>query len=158
MNIKKYLYRRHIIRVARPNLKDVAPLTHKIVLGFGYINIIIAWILFHVPTTLKSAPFAITPQNGFIGYREWGIIYFILGIFLLYSLRVNEWKWVRRGMIFGLFTKIVWTIALVLLAFQGYPIFVTMTLWLFMAWVQAWTIIHFTPVINEETENGDAQR
>lgn len=153
--LKKKQNTKDMIRTARPKLSLVAPLTHKICIGFGLVNMGLAYILFNVPTTLKTAPFIITPQAGFISFPIWGIIYFVLGLVLLYAVARNDWNMLRKALIFGLFTKTIWTIALIILAFQGYSIFVTMTFWLFLAWTQAWTIVHFIPVITWDGEGGD---
>lgn len=131
---------------ARPRLKFLAPLTYRICQGFIGVNLAIAAVFFFAQTTVKTVPNPVI--QGFFGFEFWGFVYLALALTMSYGLIRNDFKVTRKAMIAGLFTKTMWTIALLILAFQGYNIFITLVFWLMLTWVQIWTIVHFMPVIN----------
>lgn len=138
---------------ARPRLKLIAPLTYRVCQAFIGANLLVAAILLFVNTAVKNVPNPIV--DGIIGLPAWAIIYFLLGVSLAYNLKTNNHKRTRQTLIAGLFVQMLWVIALVLLVFQGYNVFVTMTLWILLAWIKAWTIVHFLPVINWDGRGGE---
>ncbi|MFA5172581.1 MAG: hypothetical protein WC426_13550 [Sulfuriferula sp.] len=127
------------IKELRPGLRQVAPLTWSIILGFGILNLVLGASLMYYPLGKPVA--IITPYTPLALY---GLIFVVLGVFMLLNLYKNNWKWLRRLLIIGVLIKSVWLFALVLRLFDGGNAII-LALWLFLTHVQAMTYIHFIP-------------
>lgn len=135
------MFSRAKLRKVRPPLAVIAPLTHKIVLGFIVFN---AWIAYTIAVQV-SLPDTIV--HGIFNRVFWTVAFGLVATGLLVGVRLNDWTLIRWSMIVGLFEKAVWAYALAALAFQyGFDsVRGVLGLWLFAAWVQLVVVIYFTP-------------
>lgn len=126
---------------ARPNLKDVSPLVYKLSWAFVPLNILIG-LAIAVQKTLAQPPLITAAVSNSV----WAISFMIIAIFIGYGLIVNNWQSIKNGMIFGLFIKAVWGIALLIqtVRTEGEALGV-LAVWLFIAYVQAMCLVHFLP-------------
>lgn len=141
---------RKTIKQLRPKLKTVAPLTFWICVGFALVNAIIFGILTQVETTVKDVGVPIVTQT--LTFDVWGWWFLALSVLMTYGLIRNNWKVLKRALMLGLVSKLLWSYGLLFMIYKGNPVFVTFTLWAFLAWVQAWTIIFFTPTITDKRD------
>lgn len=141
-----------LIQKARPKLSVVAPLTHKICLGFALVNVAI-WALLSRTSNAVVTQVPVPIVNQVINYDVWAWWFMFLGVWMFVALMMNRWKSLKIALGVGLFSKFLWTYALLYLVFHGYPIYATCILWGFLAWTQAWTIIHFIPPLNGPTND-----
>src|SRR5688572_18856571 len=98
----------------RPQLRQVAPLTHAICWGYAVINIGIGLGMFFLYET--RVPLAIA---NILSYPQWGAIFFILGVYTVYALVSNNWAAAKRAQIIGLTVKAIWAIALIFRVFEA---------------------------------------
>lgn len=134
----------HSIKEARPRLSKVSPLAAKIVLGFGIVNILLGLGL--ASTQARLATSLVIAPNQF-AYQAWGAAFTFLGILMLLGYYHNEWKFMRQTFIIGMAFKFAWAIALVVRYTSGQqsnPLL--LIIWLFFAYIQAVTYIHFLPI------------
>lgn len=126
----------------RPALREVAPLTYYICIGFAVLNVVLGITLIntHGPTGLSIVG-TYTPIWGY------GILFLLLGILGLGSLYANNWVWIRRTLVLGMLYKSIWFYALVASLFHGGS-FAILGLWLFLIHVQAMTYVYFIPNIH----------
>lgn len=133
------------LRNLRPPLRAIAPLTFWICVGFAWTNIAVWWLLSHVTqTAVKNNPVPIVGET-FFTFTHWGIWFLFLGLAMIVALAINSWRSVRNVLIAGLASKLIWAYALIYMILHGYPVWATLIMWAFLAWVQAWTIIYFAP-------------
>lgn len=79
----------------------------------------------------------------------------MIALAISYGLYKNDWKLLRTTLGVSLTIQTMWTLAIMLLVATGYSVFGIMILWLFLTWTQAWTIVHFLPVVNWDGTGGD---
>lgn len=127
------------IKELRPALREVAPLTFYICVGFGILNIVLGYSLM---TTKESGGLVIVGK--YAPLWLYGILFAALGVFGLVVLWRNSWNWIRRTLVFGLLYKSIWFYALVATLFHGGSVGI-IGLWLFLIYVQAMTYIFFIP-------------
>lgn len=131
------------LKEARPKLSRVSPLVAKIVLGFGAINILLGLGLATTQAKL-STPLVVAPSAGF--YQAWGIAFVLLGVAMLVLYRRNSWRGMRYAFVIGMCFKFAWAIALLLRYISGdFANPLVLIIWLFFAYIQAVTYIHFMP-------------
>lgn len=138
----------HEIRDARPNLKVVSPLAHWIVFLLGVFNILLGFtLMFGIDKSRLSASLIIV--NEFTSYTFWGVVFILLGIFKLYSLKVNDWNLARKSLIIGVSLKAAWSVALIFRVFiSPGTVFITLC-WLCIAAMQMAAYIFFMPPSTE---------
>lgn len=131
------------IKEARPRLARVSPLVAKIVLGFGVINLLLGLGL--VTTQAKlSTPLVVAPSIGF--YQAWGVAFILLGLAMLWLYKRNSWRGMRYTFVIGMCFKFAWAIALLVRYVSGdFANPLVLIIWLFFAYIQAVTYIHFMP-------------
>lgn len=146
---------KHQIHELRPSLRLIAPLTWSIMLGFGILNLVLGLSLMYYPL---GRPVAVVTE--FTPLWGYGLVFMVLGVFMLYNLWRNNWKWLKRLTICGLLIKSIWLFALVLRLFDGGNAII-LALWLFLTYVQAMTYVHFVPknagVKNDSTNSTDSR-
>lgn len=122
------------IRTARPRLSTVSPLVFSITWGYAITNLFIAHSLL------------VSQQTGFIlSNNLWSGVFAILSFGLAYSLVMNDWKKIKRFMVGALFVKIIWAFYLVAQSLNEASTTGVLGIWVFMAFVQAMTVVHFVP-------------
>lgn len=130
------------IREIRPRLKEVSPLAASILLGYGVINILLGiGMLFYVNPS-PEAVFAIV--NSVVTFQVWGVVFILLGLAKLYGYFRNDWNFMKGLLVAGLSVKAAWAIALFIRFLDGGSILL-LVIWLFFAYVQLVTYIHFIP-------------
>lgn len=148
----------HEIREARPSLRIVSPLAHYVVLIMGIFNILLGLTLIYgIDKSRLSASLIIV--NEFSSYTFWGVLFIILGIVKLYSLKKNDWKLARNTLIVGVAIKAMWSVALIFRIFiSPGTVFITLC-WLCIAALQMATYIFFMPPnIGEYKQRRDERR
>jgi uncharacterized membrane protein HdeD (DUF308 family) len=128
------------LRFVRPSLFRVAPLTYMVCLGYGVVNTLIGFGLFHFFSPEK--PIAVA---NIFSYQLWGWIFFLVGVTSIVFLIINDWKATRGLLLLGLAIKAIWAVALILRTFIAPETVVITLVWLFFAYIQAVTYIFFIP-------------
>lgn len=136
------------IKDLRPGLREVAPLTFYICIGFGVLNLVLGFSLL---TTHDSGGLVIIHK--YTPLWLYGVAFIALGGFGLAVIVRNSWKWIRRTLIMGLLYKSVWFYALFYSLFHGGSIGI-FGLWLFLIHIQVMTYIFFVPRAPEDINNG----
>lgn len=140
------------LKELRPGLREVAPLTWSLILGFGILNLVLGVSLMTYPLGQQVAivtTYTPLPLHG--------LYFVILGALMLVNLWRNNWKWLRILLLAGLLIKAVWLFALVVRLFTGGNA-ITLSLWLFITHVQAVAYVHFIPTpkgVNSVSANGN---
>lgn len=131
------------IKEARPKLARVSPLVAKIVIGFGVINILLGIGLATTQASLAT-PLVVAPERFY--YQLWGFLFFVLGVAMLWLYARNSWRGMRYTFVIGMCFKFMWAIALVVRYVSGeFSNPIVLIIWLFMAYIQAVTYLHFMP-------------
>lgn len=130
------------IKEARPKLSTVAPLTAAICWGFVVVNIVLGLGMYFIYTT-TVVPIAVA---SILSYESWGLIFFGLGIITAGFIFSNNWKATRNAQLAGLLIKSIWAIALIVRCFEEPRTILITAVWLFFAYIQAVTYIHFLPI------------
>jgi len=142
------------IKQARPKLSSVSPLAAKIVLGYSVVNILLGWGLASTQATLAT-PLVVAPEPYF--YQIWGVLFITLGLFMGITYKRNSWKWMRYSFVIGMCFKFAWAIALLVRYVSGeFSNPLILIIWLFFAYVQAVTYVHFMPIPTIEKGAEDA--
>lgn len=141
MTLKQsYLFNKKL-RESRPRLSLIAPLTHKIVLGFVVFNL---WIAYAI---LSEGPVSLVIFQGIFNNMFWASTFIFMAIVLAFGLYKNAWGVIRFGMNVGVFIKALFTYSFIVLGihtgFSG--LLGVLVLWGFAVWVQIVTVIYFTP-------------
>lgn len=132
------------LRLARPSLRLVSPLSWWTVLIMGLFNLVFgASLFFGVDQYRISASLLIV--NDVLTYDFWGIIFFFLGIVKLYSLITNNWKLARSSLFIGVSIKAVWMVALTIRTFISPGTVFLNVLWVTVALLQMGAYIWFLP-------------
>lgn len=140
--IKKSL--KHQIEKARPKLKVVSPLAYWVVLVMGWFNIILGTtFIIGIDATRFTAPLLIV--NEILTFDFWGVVFIMIGIIKLYSLKVNNWKLSRSTLFLGVSVKGAWTIALTIRSFISPGTLLLNILWVTVALLQIGAYIWFMP-------------
>jgi hypothetical protein len=141
------------IQEARPPLKIVSPLTYLIIMGFAVGNIFLAPAFLVVPLhALVVFPTIYAKWFWFAGFE-------FLAIGLLWGLRQNNWRLLRRLLAAGLTLKSIIMFALVVNMFQhGISGYGTIILWAMLSYFQAAVLIHPIPVmgVSAKQQNEDS--
>lgn len=143
------------IKEVRPKLSQISPLVAKIVLGFSGVNLLLGAGLFTTQSKLAS-PLVIAPNE--LSFQLWGAAFFVLGLLMAYGYWRNNWHFMRQTFIIGMVFKFCWFAALVIRYFSGeYNNPTLLVVWLFFAYIQAVTFIHFlpTPYIQKAAEDAE---
>lgn len=142
------------ITEARPKLKDISPLVAKIVLGFGFGNLLLGGALVSTQAYVQDGV-VIAPNSLLL--QIWGGVFIALGISMLYCYHRNHWKALRQIFVIAILIKFLWAIALVIRYIQGdYSNPFLLIIWLIFAYIQAVTYIHFLPSTYLEKAANDA--
>lgn len=130
------------IKEARPSLRKIAPISAAMTVGFSLFNIVLGTgLLFQKARTIEF--FIVTD---FLNYQVWGLIFIVLGIAMGGSLIVNSWRGTRWVLIFAIFLKLWWLLALIVRdVFHGGNNSMFLVLWGFITYVQIMLYVHFLP-------------
>jgi len=135
---------KHEIREARPKLRDVSPLAYWDVLVMGWFNIVLgATFIFGIDETRFAASLLIV--NELFTFDFWGVIFILIGLLKLYSLRINNWKLSRSTLFLGVSVKAAWMIALTIRTFISPGTLFLNILWITIALLQIGAYIWFMP-------------
>jgi hypothetical protein len=129
-----------VVKQARPPLKQAAPLTYSICWGFAVVNTILALGMIFI----YSTPVPISIAN-ILSYKQWGIIFFLLAITTSWGLLTNSWTLTRNTQLAGVLVKAIWAIALVARSVEVPQTIIITAVWLFFAFIQISTYLHFVP-------------
>lgn len=127
-------------KITKPKLVVIAPLTNSMVNLFIWLNALIAVsILGQAPN-----PGLIIINSYFMSY-VWAGVFMALSLFLVVGKLTNNWGLIKHGLVAGLFTKLIFTYALVVVGFQYGWISVVgiLALWVAIVWVQFFTVMYF---------------
>lgn len=138
----------------KPRLFSIAPLTASICWGFAIVNIGIGLAMSILYFNAPTVPIAVA---NLLSYREWGIIYAMLGFIGVFSLLTNNWKLTRNIQLAGLAVKSIWLVALIIRTISAPPSLLITMIWLFFAFVQSMVYIFFTPIV-ADTQKGKEQQ
>lgn len=127
------------IKELRPSLRQVAPLSWYIVLGFAVLNIVLGLSLIKLPVKNIAIISQYTPS------WLYGATFTLLGLTMVWGMIRNNWKLMRRTMAAGLLLKAVFLYALILILLHGGDPYV-LSLWLFLTYIQAMAYVFFVPV------------
>jgi len=138
------------LKDARPKLSMVAPLTAAICWGYVVVNMVLGLGMYFLYEN-TVAPIAVARM---LTYDQWGVLFFGLGVATAFFLITNNWKATRNAQLVGLLFKAVWAAALIARCFEA-PVTILITaVWVFFAYIQAVTYIHFLPIpkgVNNES-------
>lgn len=126
------------LKNARPQLKQIAPLTYSICWGYVVVNILIGIGMFFFYAT--TIPLAVA---NILSYQVWGVLFLATGIVSGCALLKNEWRTTRSLLLAGLTLKAIWAIALIIRCLSSPQTILITVVWLFFAYVQAVTYIYF---------------
>lgn len=128
------------IRVARPNLSVVAPLTNALVWVYAIFNLAVAYALY---TQRGSTSLVI--YGGLTPPLFWAGVFILLALLMLYAEIKNDWKVIKNTFIFALLIKSIFAYSLLYLAFKtGFTASVgTLALWGLATFTQAAVVIYF---------------
>lgn len=133
---------------ARPRLRLVSPLAAAIFLGYAVTNVALGVGLFMYSDPTPNATFSVI--TNYTPFKLWGLVFIGLGLFKFYTYAKNDWKKMRLALVGGLLVKSIWAFALFIRFLSGGSI-VLLVIWLFFAYVQAVTYIHFIPNERQRT-------
>lgn len=128
---------------ARPNLSDVSPVSFWFIMLMGVFNLVLGVALF---TTFDSDKFtaSLIIVNSIFTFQFWGTAFFILGLYKLYSLYINDWWLARRSLLIGVGLKSGWMVALLIRIIEGGTVFLALC-WVAIALTQIICYIFFLP-------------
>lgn len=130
------------IRQARPRLRDVAPLTTAIVVGYAFMNTTLGVLLFLTQARTRN----LVVVNDVLTYQFWGTCFVILGLAMFIALKMNVWSVIKKTLIVGVFLKSWWLFALIVRLLSGHQEnALLLCIWLFLTYIQVVTYIHFIP-------------
>lgn len=137
------LFHKNEIRQARPSLRLAAPLTYKISLGFGLLNIGIATALFQQPDFG-----GLVIERGVFTTTFWAWVFLTMATGVFVGLFINSWRLTRWFLMVGLLVKSLFMYALIDLGLRsGFSVVLgVLILWMFLTWVQFWTVVYFLPI------------
>lgn len=132
------------IQKARPSLKTVSPLAHWTMMVMAVFNLLLGAALFF---SLDSIRFneSLLIVNNLLTFKFWGLVFFIIGLLKLYSLKTNNWELARHTLIVGVAIKATWAVALTIRAFVSPGTFFVDLIWVTLAALQMGAYIHFLP-------------
>jgi len=132
------------LRIARPNLKTVSPLTYWVMLVMSMFNLLFGASLFIAFDTYRLSP-PLLIVNDFFNFKFWGIVFMAIGIMKIYSLWKNDWDLSRHSLMVGVAVKAMWAVALVIRALTSPGTLLVALLWISLAAIQMGTYIWFMP-------------
>lgn len=124
------------LREARPNIVEIFPVIHYLVIGFGIFNTVLGVTMLIWGNRDLSIITPYTPS------WAWAVVFLIIGIAMLTALFINSWKGVRTLLLVGILVKTIWGYALI---FSPDGVSVIVPMWLFIAYIQIMTYVLFTP-------------
>lgn len=129
----------------RPSLRIVAPQTFYFSIVFGTFNVAVGLGLITSTTLVKLRVVGIIPL------KTWGFIFLIHGLFILYSLYINNWNLARNLNMLGVFIKCTWWLELLAEAIThgGFPFVLFM--WSTLLAFQIIVCRYFTPRMRDDT-------
>lgn len=126
------------LRELRPSLREVAPTSFFICLGFAILNLVLGRSLTFQPVGDIAIIGTYTPQ------WLYGLIFFLIGVVGVVALIRNNWVLIRRLQIISVLYKSIWAYALLVGLLQGGGVGIV-ALWLFITYVQAIVYVFFVP-------------
>jgi len=139
---------RHQLDKARPKLKVVSPLAYWDILVMGWFNIVLGLtFILGIDSARFTASLLIV--NDLFTFDFWGVVFIIIGLLKLYSLRINNWKLARSTLFIGVSVKAAWMIALTIRTFISPGTLFLNILWVTIALLQIGAYIWFMPPSTE---------
>lgn len=128
------------LNMVRPKLRHVSPLAFWFSGGFGVFNILLGLGLYNAKILITLV------VTGIIPLRIWGVIFFVLGCTMVYSLTANNWKLTKNLNLMGIGVKLAWWLELLSELIQGTsktPFLII--IWSLLLFFQFVVFIYFTP-------------
>lgn len=127
----------------RPPLREVAPLSYYIILGFSMFDIALALSYKLILAKIDSLQI-ITVFN----VQTWVIIFGVLGGIKLVLLLLNDWDLLKKFLAAGIIVKTLWFFQLFSISITSLEPFVILStlVWLVILYFQISTFYYFTPV------------
>lgn len=130
------------LKKLRPRIDEVNPIVAKGILGFGIFNLLLGLSLFIRTSRFEGE---IVLLNYILDYRLWGVIFFVLGCYMLYAYYANRWDGMRRSQVVAVFFKSVWLAALFIRFISDYDNSILLIIWAFIAYIQILFYVFYTP-------------
>jgi hypothetical protein len=124
----------------RPRLRIADAKTYYISWGYAIVNIVLGLGMFFLYET--RIPLVVV---NVLSYKQWGVLFLILGMLKAYSLLSNRWNMIKQLMILGLILKIFWGIALVIRCIIAPQTILITGVWLIFLYVESVIYIYFLP-------------
>lgn len=127
-------------KIDKPNLANIAPLTNTMVILFIWLNFLVGLSIY-----IKAPNYGLIIINSYLLSYIWAAVFVLLSLLLLIGKLKNSWALIKLILSVGLFVKLIFTYALIVLGFQvGFKnIIGIITLWLGITWVQFFTVKYF---------------
>lgn len=139
-----------VIKVIRPSLRVVAPLTYYFTIGFGTLNILIGLFLIFIVGGVRLE------LLGLISLNMWAVLFICMGMLTLYFLFINNWKVTRIFALIGVGVKAAWWLELLSVVITNNSKLIILVkalllLWSFLLYFQIFTYIHFSPRVPRDS-------
>ena len=121
------------LKELRPSLFDISKLEAHIILAYGVFNVLVGPILITLPRADNISVLLPVPI--------WGVIFMLLGVWMLASLWTNNWQATRDSLLAGITVKTVWLIALLFVAMRSN--WSVALLWGIFTWIQIVCYVYF---------------
>lgn len=129
---------------ARPSLRIVSPMSWWLVHVMGWFNILLGLsFLLAIDQDRITASFLIV--NDILTFKFWGIVFILIGIVKLYSLKRNKWGLARKSLLLGVSVKAAWAIALTVRTLVSPGTVFLNLLWITVALLQMGCYVWFMP-------------
>lgn len=144
---------RQQLREARPSLRAVSPVSFWFIMLMGLFNMFIgAAFIFALDPDTDDVTFRAITQ--FIPFGVWGILFFVLGVLKLWSLKTNNWWLSRHTLLLGVVMKSSWAVALTIRTFIHPDNAFLNATWVALTITQIVCYIYFLPPTEPRLPNG----
>lgn len=135
------------IKQVRPKLRVIAPMSAAGVAGFAIFNCVLGVALAFEQA--RTVEFFIV--NEFLSYQVWGGMFVALGLYMGMSLITNGWRNMKWSLLFAIFLKLWWFMALVVRDFiHDGDNLMLIIMWSFITYLQIVLYVNFIPKGIEE--------
>lgn len=134
------------LRIARPSLKQVTPLSFMVILILAIFNLVLGLaLMFAIDSNQSrlSAPLIIV--NDLLTFQFWGAVFIGIGLVKLFALKTNNWKLSRQSLLLGAGVKAMWAVALIFRVFISPGSVFLSLLWITIAALQMACYVFFMP-------------
>lgn len=116
------------IMEAKPSLFSINPLEAQVILAYGIFNLLIGPVL----GAIHTRSIVILP------YSVWGMVFVILGAWMIGGLVFNNWNMLKKSLLVGVTVKMMWLIGLLFVGSWSLVV-----LWSIFAWIQILCYVYF---------------